>query len=300
MKANSKLFKGSLSIILAACCYGMLGTFVKLAYKDGYNTAEVTISQFFLGFIVLFIFTIISRKSVAAVKAPQENLKSCVKLIVAGTSLGFTSIFYYMAVKYIPVSICIVLLVQAVWMSLVVEMLQKQKQPEFSKIATVVIIIFGTLIATDVWHQYNQINWTGVAWGLLAALSYTATIYSSNNIELGFPPIKRSFLMVSGGFITVLLVFCSSLLQGFSFSILLNWGILVALFGTILPPLLFAKGMPLTGMGLGAIFTSLEIPVAILFAHLLLNEYVSVGQWLGVLLIIIAVILKNIQIKNHN
>ncbi|MNQ17414.1 EamA-like transporter family protein [compost metagenome] len=295
MKANSKIFKGSLLIILAACCYGMLGIFVKLAYRDGYNTAEVTISQFFLGFIVLCIFTTISGKSSAAVKAPEKKLRSCVKLIVAGTSLGFTSIFYYMAVKYVPVSICIVLLVQAVWMSLVLEMLQKQKQPEFSKIATVAIIIFGTLIATDVWHQYNQINWTGVGWGLLAALSYTATIYSSNNIELGFPPIKRSFLMVSGGFVTVLLVFSSSLLQGFSFSILLNWGIVVALFGTILPPILFAKGMPLTGMGLGAIFTSLEIPVAILFAHLLLNEYVSVSQWLGVLLIIIAVILKNIR-----
>ena len=53
--------------------------------------------------------------------------------------------------------------------------------------------------------------------------------------------------------------------------------------------------MPLTGMGLGAIFTSLEIPVAILFAHLLLNEYVSVCQWVGVFLIIIAVILKNIR-----
>jgi len=106
--------------------------------------------------------------------------------------------------------------------------------------------------------------------------------------------------MVSGGFITVLLVFSSSLLQGFSFSILLNLGIVVSLFGTILLPILFTKGMPLTGMGLGAIFTSLEIPVAILFAHLLLNEYVSVIQWLGVFLIIIAVILKNIKIKNQN
>lgn len=295
MKANSNLFKGSLLVISAACCYGMLGTFVKLAYRDGYNTAEVTISQFFLGFVVLFILSIVSGKSSAAAKAPEKDLKSYVKLVVAGTSLGCTSIFYYMAVKYVPVSICIVLLVQAVWMSLVVEMIQKQKQPQFAKVATVVIIIFGTLIATDVWDQYNQINGTGVGWGLLAALSYTATIYSSNNIELDFPPIKRSFLMVSGGFITVLLVFSSSLLQDFSFSILLNWGIVVALFGTIFPPILFAKGMPLTGMGLGAIFTSLEIPVAILFAHLLLNEYVSVCQWVGVFLIIIAVILKNIR-----
>lgn len=297
MKAHSNILKGSFFIILAACCYGMLGTFVKMAYNDGYNTAEVTVSQFSLGFIVLFVLNIFSSKSSATLIESEKGIKSYIKLIVAGTSLGFTSIFYYMAVKYIPVSICIVLLVQAVWMSLVAEMVHKQKRPEFAKIATVTIIIFGTLLATDVWHQYSQINWTGVGWGIMAALSYTATIYSSNHIELDFPPIKRSFLMICGGFIIVLIVFSFSFLQGFSFSIFLNWGILIALFGTILPPILFTKGMPLTGMGLGAIFTSLEIPVAILFAHFLLSEHVSVWQWLGVCIILIAVILKNIRIS---
>ncbi|OIV40359.1 EamA family transporter [Flavobacterium johnsoniae] len=293
MKANINTLKGSLYLILAACCYGMLGTFVKLAYRDGYNTAEVTISQFFLGFLTLLIINVISRKSSSVERRTANGVRSYLKLIISGTSLGLTSIFYYMSVQYIPVSICIVLLVQAVWMSLVAEMIQKQKKPQFYEIITVVIIIFGTTIATDVWNHYNQINWKGAGWGILGALSYTATIYSSNNIELDLLPIKRSFLMVSGGFIIVLIVFGSSLLKGFSFGIFLSWGILISVFGTILPPILFTKGMPLTGMGLGAILTSLEIPVAVLFAHFLLDEQVAMKQWLGVCLILIAVIQKN-------
>jgi hypothetical protein len=38
-------------------------------------------------------------------------------LMLAGTSLGGTSLFYYIAVQYINVSIAIVLLMQSVWFS---------------------------------------------------------------------------------------------------------------------------------------------------------------------------------------
>jgi hypothetical protein len=41
--------------------------------------------------------------------------------MAAGTSLEMTSVFYYL-VKYIPVSIGIVLLMQTVWMGVLLEM----------------------------------------------------------------------------------------------------------------------------------------------------------------------------------
>ncbi|MEZ2337249.1 EamA family transporter [Mucilaginibacter sp. RCC_168] len=62
----------------------------------------------------------------------------------------------------------------------------------------------------------------------------------------------------------------------------------MALFGTILPPLLFTKGLPKTGIGLGSIVSSVEIPESILFAHFILNESVTPIQWVGVALIIMA------------
>lgn len=151
------IWKGSLFIILAACCYGMLGTFVKMAYRDGYGTAEVTVCQFVIGFIALLALNGFSKHSAgSSAKAPiARSGKSHLKLVAAGSSLGLTSIFYYMSVRLIPVSLAIVLLIQAVWISLVVEMVQKRRRPEMSKIVAVLVIIFGTSLATDVWCK-NQ------------------------------------------------------------------------------------------------------------------------------------------------
>ena len=103
--------------------------------------------------------------------------------------------------------------------------------------------------------------------------------------------------MILGGLIVVIFIFHSSINQEFTFDILLNWGIVLSLFGTILPPLLFTKGMPLTGMGLGAIVASIEIPVSIFVAYIWLSEAVSLFQWVGILLILFAVVLMNLQKK---
>jgi drug/metabolite transporter (DMT)-like permease len=74
----------------------------------------------------------------------------------------------------------------------------------------------------------------------------------------------------------------------------LPWGLLIAIFGTILPPLLFTKGIPKTGIAMGNIISSLEIPVSTLSAMLVLQEVVSGFQWFGILLILMAVIIINV------
>jgi drug/metabolite transporter (DMT)-like permease len=292
---KNDVLKGSVLIILAACCYGMLGTFVKMSYLHGFTIAEVTISQFSLGSVGLFMLSFLVKNRNTEKK--KLDVKSIYKLIISGMPLGLTSIFYYMSVKYISVSIAIVLLVQAVWMSLVLEIIVKKKQPQLSKIVTVIIILSGTILATNILHEGAAINWKGFLWGILAAFSYTATMFSSNHVEPDVPFLKRSFLMITGGLLIVLFIFHSSLSNDFSLKIFISWGLLVSLFGTILPPILFTKGMPLTGIGLGAIFTSLEIPVSIICAHFLLNESVNKVQWIGVLLILLAVVFINIRKK---
>ena len=290
---KSQIFKGSIFIVLGAACYGMLGTFVKMAYYDGFNTAEVTLSQFAIGFAVLLTLTLL-KKPATAKENNTTGIKSPLKLVVAGTSLGLTSIFYYLSVQYIPVSVAIVLLIQTVWMGVLVEMIMYKRAPGFWKIIAVVTILSGTILATNLLKQSINSNWTGFGWGLMAALSYTATMYSSNKLELHLPPLKRSLFLILGGLIIILIIFHTSLNQHFSFGIFLSWGLVVSLFGTVLPPLLFTRGMPLTGIGLGAIIASIEIPVSVSMAHLLLKEPVSLLQWAGVMLILFAVVLMNI------
>lgn len=298
MKNN--ILKGSILVALGASSYGMLATFVKMAYHEGFSTAEITLSQFILGFAGLFILTLFPKRASASTVQKASGTKGVFKLMIAGTSMGLTSIFYYMAVQYIPVSVGIVLLMQTVWMGVILEMILHKKVPELRKGISVFIILVGTILATNLFSQSIRINWVGVGWGMMAAVSYTASIYASNNIELSFPPLRRSLYMILGGLVVIVLIFHSSLNRNFSYEIFLRWGVVLSLFGTILPPLLFTRGMPLIGMGLGAIIASVEIPVSILMAHLLLKEPVLFLQWLGVILILFAVILMNIEKQKKN
>lgn len=291
---KNKVLKGSLLILLGASCYGMLGIYVKMAYQDGYSTEEVTLSQFGLGFLALLALNIFHKSKIKS-KEIHITLKSKVRLILSGTSLGLTSIFYYLAVNYIPVSVGIVLLIQAVWMGVLLEMMITRKFCGWYKFTSVVIVIIGSVLATNLFGKSIVINWTGIGWGLLSALSYTATMYSTKNVESQLPAHKRSLYMILGGLLIIIIVFHSAINSTFSYNIFYSWGLLIALFGTIFPPLLFTAGMPLTGVGLGAILASIEIPVAVIGAHFLLKEYVSPPQWLGVVIIIIAVVLMHLK-----
>lgn len=291
---DKSVLKGSILVALGACSYGMLTTFVKMAYEDGYTSHEVTFSQMALGLVgLLFINLFFGKKEKETIKT--SGSKSKLKLIAAGTTLGLTSTFYYLAVKYIPVSIGIVMLMQSVWMGVVLEAVLQRKKPGFKKIIAVIAILAGTLLATNVLNDEFVMDWRGIGWGVLAAMSYTGTIYCSNTVSLEIPSLKRSLWMMVGGVIVVSIISLPYLIVEYNTDILLTWGLILALFGTILPPLLYTAGMPKIEVGLGAIISSIELPAAVLMAYFLLNEKVDLLQWVGIALILLAVVQMNLK-----
>ena len=291
---DKSILKGSILVGLGACSYGMLTTFVKMAYADGYTSHEVTFSQMALGVIGLLLINLFVRRKQTDV-AEVSRTRSKLKLMAAGTTLGLTSTFYYLAVKYIPVSIGIVMLMQSVWMGVVLEALMQRKKPTAKKIIAVIAILLGTLMATNVLNDSFVIDWRGIGWGFLAAMSYTGTIYCSNTVSLEMHSLKRSLWMMIGGFLIVSAISLPYLVVEYRMEILLNWGLVLALFGTILPPLLYTAGMPKIDVGLGAIISSIELPAAVLMAYFLLNEKVDLAQWLGIALILLAVVQMNLR-----
>jgi drug/metabolite transporter (DMT)-like permease len=293
--------KGALLVALGATSYGMLATFVKLSYIEGFTTAEVTSSQFIYGIIgVLFInlFQRIKNKN----SATKANSKNILHLMIAGTSMGMTSVFYYLAVKYIPVSIGIVLLMQTVWMGVLLEWFLDKKAPSLQKTLAVLVVIIGTGLAINILKiDFNDtsINWSlGLFWGLLAAASFTTTMFTANKVALEISSAQRSLYMLLGGAIIVFGFGLYTQTTEFNFEIFTKWGIILALFGTIIPPMLLNAGFPLTGIGLGSIVSSLELPVSVLMAYFLLNEEILLIQWIGILLIILAIVIMNIQFNN--
>ena len=315
---NKNIVKGVLFVGLGAAFYGMLATFVKLAYQENYTTAEVTTAQVFLGIFGLMILNII-QTSFSKKKLAKPTKKDALKLILAGTSLGFTSLFYYLSVQYINVSIAIVLLMQSVWFSVVVESFITKKFPNARKILATVIVLVGTLLATNSFSGAIHLDVKGVFWGILAAVSFTVTMFTSNTIATYLSPLRKTFIMLLGaGIVVSIFLFFAQIgpqyfvdlknlylnfseneshIRPFDFSIIWKYGLILSLFGTILPPILFNTGFPNAGLGLGSIVSSLELPVSVTMAHILLGESVLLVQWCGITLILLAIVLMNLPSK---
>ena len=317
---KKSIFKGVLFVAMGASIFGMLATFVKLSYRDGFTTSEVTTAQFVLGLLGLLILNGIQTKT-AKKNLAKPTAKEVRILMLAGTSLGCTSLFYYLCVQYINVSIAIVLLMQSVWFSVVVESFISRKFPNLKKIIATIIVLAGTFLATNLINLDVTLDWHGVFWGLMAAASFTATMFTSNTLATHIPVLRKSLIMLSGGAIIVFIFlffaqigplhfdFLKSFylnftnntehIKPFDFSIFYTYGFVLALFGTIIPPILFNLGFPKTGLGLGSIISSLELPVSVTMAFVLLGEEVIVIQWVGILLILFAIVLMNLPSRKN-
>jgi drug/metabolite transporter (DMT)-like permease len=295
---EKNLVKGAFLVGLGAASYGALATVVKLAYQHGFNTAEVSTSQFTVGLAAMLVLNLLFKKQNNENPALKISLSNKLSLMLGGTSLGLTSVFYYFSVRYIPVSVAIVLLMQSVWMGLFLEAVLERKWPALKKLGATLIVLIGTGLATNIGSGIETLNWKGIAWGLAAGLSYTVSLYSSNSIAVNLPPMKRSLWLLAGGLVIIALIFSGSAYQDFNFHIFWPWGLFLAFFGTVLPPLLFTSGMPHTGIGLGTIVASIELPISVICAYILLREPVELIQWAGIVLIITAIILMNVNTKN--
>lgn len=287
--------KGILYIGIGASSYGVLATFVKLANMQEIHTAGLTFSQYLFGFLVLSVLSyFINRKQQAkGLKPVKANKNSYLKLILFGSSLGFTSSFYYLSIQYIPVSVAVTLLMQSIWFGLLYEAIVSPKLITKNKIFGAIAIIIGTLLAVNIFDVSGRLQWEGIVLGILAAISFTTTMATTNSVALELPTIVRSKYLVLGGLLATILFWNVQILAHFNFQDFITWGVFLGIFGTILPPLLFNQGFPRIGVGLGSIISSIELPISVLSALILLNEAVVWMQWLGIIIILLSVVLIN-------
>ncbi len=311
MKTNQQnLGRGIFYVIAGASSYGMLATFVKTAYKDHFSTAEVTIAQYVIGILVLFLLTKLSKDKT------KVNAEDKRKLLLAGVSFGLTSVLYYISISFINASIAVVLLMQSVWIGVVIEAIKLKKLPNLKKIIAVIVVLLGTVLATNALDTTNEnLNPLGLIFGFLSAISFSLVLLSTNSVAVHLPPAKRSLIMLFGGsFVVVVLSLVTQLLPYYfglhlvpsefiqakplDLSLLYFLGIPIALFGTIIPPLMFNKGFPIVGVGLGSILSAFELPVSMMFSFVVLGEIVNSTQWVGVGLILVAIVLLNVNLKS--
>lgn len=298
--------KGGVLVLLGAVSFGFLSTIVKFAYEKGYTLGEITGSQAFTGMVTLWVAYWISsstKKNKTNKQVKEDTNKRPTtkwwKVAFAGIFTGLVGIFYYQCVKLLPASIAIILLMQYLWISIIIEAVVFKKKPTKKQLLLLGVVFIGTFLAGGIFSDRVELNLKGVIYGLLAATSYAIFLMTSGRIGNDLPVLKKSALMITGSCAATWIIFPPLFFfNGVYFGGLYAWGLALALLGTVIPPFFFSYGIPRIGVSISAIISAAELPTATLSSALILGESVDFIKWIGVGLILLSIIATNIKSKD--
>ncbi|HEY5745673.1 MAG TPA: DMT family transporter [Chryseolinea sp.] len=278
-------------VLIGATLYGTMSSFVKLSYSRGYNAAEISFTQAALAALFLGICAFVTRKN----NNEQLTRKVLFSLLFTGSLIGLTNFLYYQSVNYSSASLSIVILMQFTWFSLLLEWLIFKKRPSRIELLTVVLILMGTVIAGNIFStEKYSFSLKGIVLALLSSLTYASYIVANGRVDNGGRWQSKSTLIMIGSACTIFLINSKTIIAGNHFdSEFLLWAIFFAVVGTTIPTALFAVGIPKIGAGVSAILMTVELPVAILCAGLVLNERVSWLQAIGIMIMLAAISTMN-------
>ena len=278
-------------VALGALSFGMLSSFAKIAYGEGYSPAEITLTQALAGTLILW--------SIAIFRKLKNGHKLALnwKLLLAGITMGSSAYTYYLSVAYIPASLAIVLLMQITWLSILIDWVFFKKKPNTVEVGSALFIILGTVLAGNLLDLNNaSISFTGIALSLLSALLYTLYIVFTSKIGKETPMFEKSALMTSGSAMIIFLINCEAITTSTHLDFgLLQWGIFLAIFGTVIPPICFTIGMPKIGSSLSSVLLTLELPAAVFCAHIILGEKVTFLQIVGIAIMLGSIVYLNVS-----
>lgn len=290
------MFRYALLVFLGACSFGFSSTIVKLTLAAGYNVREVAGAQVFFGMLLLWILFLIGKVSGQLKRKNKTVGEPKWKVVVAGFSTGLVTLSLYKCLEYLPASVAIILLMQFVWIGAVLEYLIFKNKPSIAEICSIVLVLSGTVFAAGLLNQEAfEFSTTGLVYGLLAATFYSIFLIVNSHVGNSYPSVQKSALMLTGACLIIFVIyppvffFNGAFLDG-----LWKWGLLLSLLSAVIPPLFFAIGIPYIGVPLSSILSSVELPVAVVVAYFILGERVSGLQWVGVLVILSAIVVSNI------
>lgn len=291
---NSKSMKNirySFMVLLGGTLYGTMSSLVKRSYAHGFTAAELSFWQAFVAAIILAISAWISSKG----NNGRLHRYGVLPLLLTGSAIGLTNFLYYKSVQFIPASLAIILLMQFTWFSILLEWIFLRRRPTRTELVTVTVILIGTIMASGIMStDISSFSIIGVGLALLSSLTYAAYIVANGQCGRSVRWEAKSMAIMAGSSLTIFAINAPRITGGeYICGEFVLWIVVLAVAGTTIPTALFAAGIPKIGAPLSSILMTVELPVAVICAWLILGERMSTIQIVGVILLLTAIAVMN-------
>ena len=285
--------KGNTLVILAAFFYGINVVISKTAYSEGADPMFVLAARFFIASIMFWTYSLLSGGR-EKVRASKEQLK--ILLVIGGIVYAGFSMFYYNSINYIPVSLAsVIFYLYPVIVNLFMIKILKERMAQKQLFALIMATVGCILM---VWSPVSNFNVFGILLAFGACFSFSTHLillgsrFSEKLNSLDSLTVTTYITTTA----TITLIAVALVTDSFPAYVTPKAWIAIlasAFFSTFLSNLLFFTGIRETGSSKAAILSTLEPVVSVALGVILLKEILTLFQFSGVAMIIVAVLIIN-------
>jgi len=280
---------GYLYAIAAAVLWGVGGTVAKHLFANGVTALVLTQMRQTLSFLLLVGFLFIAYRDLARI-----SMRDVPYLAVMGIGgLAMVQISYYSSIAKIQVAAAILLQYMAPIFILIYSALFMKERVTRGKLVSLVLAVAGCSLVAGIYRiDLLKLNLSGVAWGLMSAFFFSFyTLYGQAGLK------KYNAMTLFGyscGFGAILWWILNPPWAFFAVSYSsVTWlaFVYIAVFGTILPFVLYFKGLERMEASRVSITSTLEPVVAGVVAYVFIGETMGFLQIFGGALVLVAIVL---------
>ena len=286
-----------LFVLIAAAFWGAAGVFVKSAVSLGIKEMQIVFFRALLSALIYAAFIFFKNKSLFKIA-----LKDLWLFISTGLfSIVLFNFSYYKTMSLTTLSVAAVLLYTAPFFVFILSVPLFKEKVTHVKISALLSAFLGCCFVSGVFWGNQRISFTALVFGLLTGFGYSLyTIFSQILINKKYHSLTITFYAFLSAAVGTLPFI--SIPKTFSAVIVapkILWVMfLMALLNTVIPYLLYTKGLTGVSTTAAPIIATIE-PVVATVISIMYGEAFKVWHLIGIILVLSSVLILNLGGKKN-
>jgi drug/metabolite transporter (DMT)-like permease len=305
---HPKHTRGLIEVALAGLCFGFLGVFGKLAYRQGFTVGELLTERFLVATTIFGLGLLVLAPQ--KLKIEKRQIPICAALGIFGYAVFST--LYFTAIEGVSVALASLLLYT--YPVLVAAGARVFLNERLTRIQKAALPLVAVGLVCLLWHDLMMTSGPNaqtvssavtsraiaILAGLGSALSYAAYILISGKLQKSVDPLSSSFYVMLFSALALLAFHrpdLSKLTAGTPESLGVIVGIAVVC--TVFPLTLFLSGLQKLGNTEASLLSTIEPVTAAVVGSLALGETLMPNEILGGSIVLSALLLVILGSRNR-
>lgn len=291
MKKLAPLF-----VLIAGILWGMMGIYVRRLHTLQFTTIEIVAVRSVMTTLLMGVVLAVCKKGLLKIKC-----KDAWCFVGTGIcSIVFFNFCYFKAITLTSLSVAAVLLYTAPAIVMILSTFLFREKITVVKMIALLATFVGCVFVTGLIGDAGTLTLEGILMGLGAGLGYALySIFSRYALQRGYHSLTITFYTFLFACIGALPpadmgMIWNACVKDYS---MVGFYIVFALVSTVIPYILYTLGLAFMENSKASIMASVEPVAATIFGIVLFQEKLTGNQLIGMLLVISAIVICNVEWK---